>query len=257
MKLNWTIENQDIEKVNQLIERNKSKPFFKNRNEKNINKKGIISDKQNIWKSIIVCLLTSQQNSSSESPISRFSGQKPFPLDLETCKSHSKNLEKFIASELKNFGGIRFYDKIGNLLSKNFEYLEKSNWKIFDEINSTLGNDNSNAETRIILERDCAKKIQYNLKGFGPKQSRNLLQMMGLTIYEIPIDSRITKWLNKELDFPITVSATTLQDENFYRFISNAIQILCEKASVKPCLFDASVFVEGDKGEWTLENLIF
>jgi hypothetical protein len=81
--------------------------------------------------------------------------------------------------------------------------------------------------------------------------------MLGWTMYEIPIDSRITKWLNNELDFPLTVSSTTLQDVNFYHFVSDAIQSLCKKADVKPCLFDAAVFVEGDKGEWTLENSIF
>lgn len=95
------------------------------------------------------------------------------------------------------------------------------------------------------------------MKGFGPKQSRNLLQILGLTIYEIPIDSRIAKWLNTKLEFPLTVSAITLQDLNFYNFVSDAIQNLCEKSNVKPCLFDASVFIEGDKGEWTLENSIF
>ena len=110
---------------------------------------------------------------------------------------------------------------------------------------------------RFKRKENAQKKIQDNLKGFGPKQSRNLLQILGLTIYEIPIDSRIAKWLNTKLDFPITVSAITLQDLNFYNFVSDAIQNLCEKANVKPCLFDASVFIEGDKGEWTLENSIF
>ncbi|WP_313032341.1 hypothetical protein [Soonwooa sp.] len=256
MKLNWTIEKEDIEKVNQLIDNNKDKVFYKNRLEKNVNKKGIISEKDKIWKSIVVCLLTSQQNSSAESPISRFSGSKNFPLDLEICKLQSKNLEKFVAKELKDFGGIRFYDRIANLLTKNFEYLEKSDWKIFDGISKIL-TQNNDPKSQIQMERDCAKKIQDNLKGFGPKQSRNLLQILGLTVYEIPIDSRIAKWLNTKLDFPLTVSATTLQDLNFYNFVSDAIQNLCEKANVKPCLFDASVFIEGDKGEWTLENSIF
>ena len=256
MKINWTIEQEDIQKVNELIENNKDKVFYKNRLEKNVNRKGIISEKERIWKSIVVCLLTSQQNSSAESPISRFSGLKPFPMELEACKLQSKNLEKFIAKELKDFGGIRFYDRIANLLTKNFEYLEKSNWKIFDEISKILTEKND-VRSQIQAERECAKKIQDNLKGFGPKQSRNLLQILGLTIYEIPIDSRIAKWLNTKLDFPITVSAITLQDLNFYNFVSDAIQNLCEKSNVKPCLFDASVFIEGDKGEWTLENSIF
>ena len=66
MKLNWTIEQEDIQKVNELIENNKDKVFYKNRLEKNVNRKGIISEKERIWKSIVVCLLTSQQNSSAE-----------------------------------------------------------------------------------------------------------------------------------------------------------------------------------------------
>lgn len=257
MKLNWIIENQDIVKINDLIHRNKNKIFYRNRLEKNIHKKGIISDKEKIWKSIVVCLLTSQQNSSAQSPIAKFSALNLFPLDLNICKSESEKLESFIAFTLKNFGGIRFYDRIANLLIKNFDYLEVSGWMILNEIITALSDGNLDRRTRIVLERESAKKIQDNLKGFGPKQSRNLLQMLGLTVYEIPIDSRITKWLNNELNFPITVSVTTLQDLNFYCFVSDAIQNLCEKCNVEPCLFDAAVFIEGDKGEWTLENSIF
>ena len=45
-------------------------------------------------------------------------------------------------------------------------------------------------------ERHAAEFIDKQLKGFGPKQSRNLLQWLGPSRYEIPLDSRITKWLN-------------------------------------------------------------
>lgn len=257
MKLIWSIEEQDIEKVNQLIIKNRDQSFYQKRLLKNVRKQGVISDQEGIWKSIIVCLLTSQQNSSAESPISKFSRQKPFPLDLATCISKSENLEKFISNELKHFGGIRFYDRIAYLLTKNYEYLQRSNWVLFEEVNTILTQNFISSEVQIKAERECAGKIQENLKGFGPKQSRNVLQMLGLTMYEIPIDSRITRWLNDELAFPITVSVTPLQDVNFYNFVSDAIHSLCEKTNVKPCMFDAAVFVEGDKGEWTLENSIY
>ena len=45
MKINWTIEQEDIQKVNELIENNKDKVFYKNRLKKNVNRKGIISEK--------------------------------------------------------------------------------------------------------------------------------------------------------------------------------------------------------------------
>lgn len=256
MKLNFTIENQDIEKLNKLIEDNKNKLFYQKRYEKNIEKKGIISSKEDIWKSIIICLLTSQQNSSPESHISRFIRQQNFPLTYKKC-GIERNLAEFISAELKAFGGIRFYDRIAEQLNFNLNYLENTHWKIFEEINSELNQNFPDSKTQIEAERKCARKIQEKLAGFGPKQSRNLLQILGLTVYEIPIDSRITKWLNSKLDFPIKVSATTLQDKNFYDFISDAVQLLCEEANIKPCLFDACVFSDGEQGEWTLENLIF
>ena len=45
------------------------------------------------------------------------------------------------------------------------------------------------------------------------------MQILGLTIYEIPIDSRIAKWLNTKLEFPLTVSAITLQDLNLGTYL--------------------------------------
>ncbi len=77
--------------------------------------------------------------------------------------------------------------------------------------------------------------------GFGPKQSRNLWQTLGLFRYEIPIDSRITKWMNKNI-YPFKLSATALSDLNYYEFIMNGIQKLSEECNVLPCVLDASIF---------------
>ena len=64
-----------------------------------------------------------------------------------------------------------------------------------------------------------ADYIDDTFEGFGPKQSRNLLQELGLTRFEIPIDSRVTNWLNDELKFPIKVTSTALSDKHCYRLV--------------------------------------
>ena len=51
----------------------------------------------------------------------------------------------------------------------------------------------------------AADFVDDKLKGFGPRQSRNLLQGLGLTKYEIHIDGRITGWLN-EFGLPVALS---------------------------------------------------
>ncbi len=91
---------------------------------------------------------------------------------------------------------------------------------------------------------------------FGPNQSRNVLQSLGLTRYEIPIDSRLTDWLN-EFGFPVRLSAQALGDHNYYAFVSDGIQLLCERSSVFPCVFDAAVFASSDEDEWTEDNVAF
>ena len=101
-----------------------------------------------------------------------------------------------------------------------------------------------------------AEMIADELKGFGPKQSRNLLQILGLSMYELPIDSRVIKWLTN-FGFPIIISTKGLQDNNYYNFIMDAIQNLCEQSKVIPCLLDAAIFENGDKGEWDNNNLVY
>ncbi|MEY9595889.1 hypothetical protein AB7M74_011300 [Bradyrhizobium japonicum] len=99
-----------------------------------------------------------------------------------------------------------------------------------------------------------ARYIQDTFSGFGPKQSRNLLQSLWLTRYEIPIDSRVIDWLNEEFQFPVRLSSEALSDINYYIFVSDGIQELCEKSGVIPCVFDAAIFALKDGDNWTAEN---
>ena len=71
-------------------------------------------------------------------------------------------------------------------------------------------------------------------------ESRLLLQTMGLTKYEIPVDSFVSEWLN-DFGFPVRLSSNALQDRHFYHFVSEGIQLLCNKAGIYPCVLDAAI----------------
>ena len=88
----------------------------------------------------------------------------------------------------------------------------------------------------------------YNLDNFCP------LVFSGDSIYEIPIDSRITKWLN-DFGFPIKLSATALADHNYYNFVSDGFQVICKACDIKPCVMDAVIFSSFDK-KWTKDNVV-
>ncbi len=87
------------------------------------------------------------------------------------------------------------------------------------------------------------------MAGFGPKQSRNLLQGLGLSRYEIPLDSRIAKWLNK-YGFPMMLSAAALGDRNYYGLISDGFQQLAQCCEIMPCVLDAAIFSSIDGDGW-------
>jgi len=96
------------------------------------------------------------------------------------------------------------------------------------------------------METEAADFIDRCLKGFGPKQSRNLLQSLGVTKYEVPIDSRITKWLNDFVGFPMYLSATALGDLSYYKFVSEGFRELCAASDIYPCVLDAAIFSSFD-----------
>jgi len=98
------------------------------------------------------------------------------------------------------------------------------------------------------VETKAADSIDHNLRGFGPKQSRNLLQSLGLTKYEIPIDSRISKWMN-HFGFPLRLSPMALADKDYYKFVSEGFQSMCAACDIYPCLLDAAIFSSFDS-DW-------
>jgi len=57
--------------------------------------------------------------------------------------------------------------------------------------------------------------------------------------------------------FPIGLSAAVLGDSDYYEFVLDAVQALCRKAKVYPCLLDAAIFASFDKGGWTEETVVW
>src|SRR6056297_2927754 len=131
---------------------------------------------------------------NSDRDIPRFLRTIPFPLSYEGVgrEIDGDARRDLISSTLRAHGGIRFPDKIAEDLSKNLDKLNADQcWSTtLKKVNALV------SPSKAGEEREVARVLQKLLHGFGPKQSRNLLQSLGLTRYEIPIDSRITKWLN-------------------------------------------------------------
>lgn len=250
MKLVWQFDPEDIARVKAFFNEHKNNHFVKARIATNLAADKPPIGKDIFWDRMVGCLLTTQQRSGPGSSVTKFLLTKPSPLDYVTCIEQN-DLAEFARQTISGFGGLRRSTTIGKELAANMSFLNGGGWEQTSQHLDAvrLG---SSPDT----ERGAAAFIDEKFKGFGPKQSRNLLQGLGLSRYEIPIDSRITKWLN-DIGFPVKLTANALQDRNYYNFVSDGFQRLCEACDIMPCVLDAAIFSSFDEGKWTEENVVW
>lgn len=250
MKLTWTIDPDDVNAVKELLKAQAHSAFVKNRISRNMRQDKHPVELAEFWSVLIGCLLTTQQRSGPESLVNRFLSERPFPLPFETCRDQPL-VSTFVTSVLAEYGGFRRGTTIGIEAAANLAYLLKGGWEathpVLEEIRLSPGVDS---------ERRAARFIDDHYRGFGPKQSRNLLQGLGLSQFEIPIDSRIMKWLNR-FGFPFQLSASGLSDRAYYELVSDGLIKLAEASGIAPCILDAAIFSSFDGNRWTEDNLVW
>jgi hypothetical protein len=250
VKIQWHISTDDIARVKELIHKLSNNAFVRRRMARNLAQLKPQVEREKFWFQMVGMRLTSVQRSGPESHVARFIRTIPFPLAYEVVCAES-DMEEFIGHALKTTGGIRFGDTIASQLAANLHRLEEGEW--------TTALQQCNRLTQPVTpttEKEVAGYIDDTFDGFGPKQSRNLLQALGLTRYEIPIDSRLTDWLN-EFGFPVRLSALGLADRNYYNFVSEGIRALCAASGVFPCILDAAIFALKDGDAWNEANIIY
>jgi hypothetical protein len=189
--------------------------------------------------------LTSRQKSGPHSAIVRLIRTRPFPLALKTLPADKNEVVEFITRELGAIQGMRDYNKASGQFATNLLKLESGAWSTFLELCNGLRTDSTST-----AERQVAHAVTREFIGFGPKQSRNFLQALGLTRFEIPLDSRIMRWLRETLRFPLPIGSAVLQDPEYYDLVLDHLQALCKDAEVFPCMLDAAIFSDSDDDVW-------
>jgi hypothetical protein len=250
MRIIWQIEQKEIYQLQNFVASQIDNAFVKNRIIKNVEHPPKSISIELFWEVLVGCLLTSQQRSGPKSYVTKFLTTSPFPLSYHhfTEQDDRVGASKQI---LRSFGGIRFVNRISEQLAQNIEALHKGLWEQTSILLMKLVEQSTSS-----IEREVTDFVRNCYMGIGPKQSRNLLQGLGLTKYEIPIDSRITKWLN-EFGFPVVLSSGALSDPNYYNFVSDGIQAICKECNIFPCVLDAAIFSSFDGEGWNDSTIVW
>jgi hypothetical protein len=244
MEFNLVFTEIDRRQIQKFVDFHKDSSFVRDRYQKNILGKKSDITKERFWQSVMMGLLTTQQRSGPDSQISKFLDMKPFPLSFERCDS-ATNVQGLIFKIINDFNGIRRAKTISQQAQRNLLWLNESGgWqKVFTQI------ENIQNQRSIETEREAAKVLSKYLIGIGPKQSRNVLQDLGITRYVLPIDSRLVKRL-KEFNFPVPLPAAALSDESYYQFVEDFVINICRNLDIYPAIFDAILFSSFDGDGW-------
>ena len=241
------ITESDIEDVREFC-KEQYNPFLQDRINRNVNRNNIQINRDIIIKTMLLCLIDSQDESGLNGNEEAFFRKNSSVLSHQFL-IQEPDIENRVR-ELLNINGLEKYSgKIPKYFSYNFYHLEVTNWNLLTKLYNSLRNDSTKHS-----ERELADSIDQMFKGFGSKQARDFLQVLGLSKYEIPIGTRSIRWM-KEFGFPVSFSSIALQDKSFYHFISDSIQLLCEKAHIYPCELDAAIFSSLHKGLGTEDSI--
>lgn len=261
--ITWEFDSAEKDAVLEVVEDHRSRPFVRRRIKRNVESSAPTINRSYLWAAHLMAQLTSVQRSGPEAPVARFlRGEQAKQLTLQRCQD-AERIEPHVAGVLKEFGGIRFHNNIGEACAMNFHPLEAGGWEELEKAVASLqelrGRDPGWKDW--VQERKICKFLYGGIQGeglhrIGPKQSRNFLQALGLTRFETPLDSRISKWINENLDFPYRLTGSGLSEPAFYDFHMDLVRGICESVDILPCVFDAAVFASYDEAwpEYAVAN---
>jgi hypothetical protein len=127
MKFHWDITPEDVERVRAFVARREGDPFVIDRKRHNLAEQKPSVREAGVWKTLVGCLLTTQQRSGPESAVTRLLCTTPFPLAYESCVRVT-SVGQFVTRALAEFGGIRRFKLIGQELEKNLAALQGGLW---------------------------------------------------------------------------------------------------------------------------------
>lgn len=239
MEIKWVVSDIHKKSYRDFLSKYEKNKFVVRRISRNINHTNLAFKKSDFWRALLGCFLTTQQRSGVGSRVQLFLDSDDPILDVNYCLKHLNLLGEVKATLAKN--GLRRSKRISIEIDHAVQTMKSVGWKEIEAKILSIARYTTTKKERIV-----AQFLQQKFYGIGPKQSRNLIQWMGLSRYEIPIDSRMIKVL-KGLKFPVPLSPQALSDENYYCFIQDAIQLVLSEIDVYPCVFDACVFASLEK----------
>jgi hypothetical protein len=239
MQAKWIIDTTSLRRWEKLVKDNWNEDLPRTRRAQIGRRKSINISKAAIWRALVGCQVTTQARSGPDSLVHQFLHSKSPALALSRIEAAAQP-RKLLQRELKA-ARLRRWDVVSANLSDIIATLEAGEWKVL------LGHlESLRSRAKMQDEREVVEYLLGNeYPGLGPKQARNFLQWLGLSRYEIPVDSRALRKL-RELGANFVPGAGALSDSEVYEFVQSGLQQIALRLGVFPCILDACIFASFD-----------
>ncbi|MBR8237037.1 hypothetical protein K6W26_16605 [Burkholderia sp. AU42008] len=248
MIANWSISATTISRWKRLVEESKNKDFAIRRRARNVKRSEALDlSEEEIWRVLVGCNVTTQQRSGPKSAASKFLHSDSPALNLERCRN-SRDVQRLIETECTR-AGLRRSVTIAKNLAKTLNNLQKlDGWA---QLQAQLATLEKNTTSR--KERQVADYLRSgDFPGLGQKQARNFIQWIGLSRYEVPLDSRVLKRL-REFGANFVPRGSAMTDEAVYLFVQDLVQRIATELDIYPCELDACIFASFGDDEPAIE----
>lgn len=240
-------EKADVERLKEAFASLRRHDLVRERFEKNVAPMARKPSRSEVWRQLTTALATSGTRSTQGSGMWQLARGHVFPLRLAQVRSVYPKVSGLAAEVFRTYH-VRFPMRKASFVAANYELLFREGAvRQLDELVGqlwSLRQSPARQTERACREerRICGEVLQLGLKGIGNKQCRNWLQSVGLLRYEVPLDSRVLKFL-KPMMKGIPLEQELLGTEAYYHFIEDAVQALCRQAKILPCVVDALMFL--------------
>lgn len=239
MQATWTLDPKSLDHWRALVDTNRHKEVPVRRRAMNVRHMDVDLSRDEIWRVLVGCQVTTQQRSGPNSPAGRFLKSASPALSPRQCRQ-SASVAGLIEEEC-SAAGLRRGKTISANLSKIFANLEAGEWDVLVDRLSTLERNTTSKK-----EREVVNYLQSDgYPGLGQKQSRNFIQWLGLSRYEIPLDSRVLKRM-REFGCNFVPKGSALTDETVYLFVQDCLHKVADALGLYPCELDACIFASFD-----------
>ncbi len=255
MQAAWTIRKDSIKAWQKLVDEYRDEDVPKTRRRMNVRREGIVLSQEVIWHRLIGCQVTTQQRSGPDTLVTRFLESSSPLFDLKKVRS-AASVAKLAEREMSKFG-LRMSVRIGARLQTIFNLLERGEWPTLighlESLRKSTTQDKERAVAGYLSDR-LAGSNDKRYPGLGHKQARNFIQWLGLSQWEVPLDSRVLKVLRR-LGANFVPRGSALTDEAVYLFVQDLVQEVAMQLGILPCELDACIFAsEGGKVDGALEE---